>query len=166
MVFLAERLRESATFTPLVLMGSEVPFPFELVPGRLAEARLPQPGSASLALLESWRIPSRLASRAGLPGCIDGYVTDLARTYFADADTNRAQIVACGPEPMLAATARLAADFDIPCQLALEEFMACGVGGCAGCTVRLATPSGAVMKRVCVDGPVFQAREVYPAAWA
>ncbi len=35
--------------------------------------------------------------------------------------------------------------------------MACAVGGCAGCTVRIETPSGPAMKRVCVDGPVFNA---------
>ena len=69
---------------------------------------------------------------------------------------------ACGPAPMLAASARLAREFDLPCQLALEEFMACGIGGCAGCNVLLHTAEGPAMKRVCVDGPVFDAREVYP----
>jgi dihydroorotate dehydrogenase electron transfer subunit len=63
---------------------------------------------------------------------------------------------------MLAAVAKLAHDFDVPCQLALEEFMACGIGGCAGCNVLVHTPSGPAMKRVCVDGPVFDSREIYP----
>jgi dihydroorotate dehydrogenase electron transfer subunit len=58
---------------------------------------------------------------------------------------------------MLEATARLAHEFDLPCQVSLEEFMACAVGGCAGCTVRITTPGGPAMKRVCVDGPVFDA---------
>jgi dihydroorotate dehydrogenase electron transfer subunit len=35
--------------------------------------------------------------------------------------------------------------------------MACAVGGCAGCTVRITTPEGTAMQRVCVDGPVFDA---------
>ena len=56
--------------------------------------------------------------------------------------------------------ARLAASFDLPCQVCLEEFMACAVGGCAGCAVRLRLPGGDAMKRVCVDGPVFKASEV------
>jgi dihydroorotate dehydrogenase electron transfer subunit len=64
---------------------------------------------------------------------------------------------------MLAAVARLAAELDLPCQVSLEEHMACAVGGCAGCTVEVATPSGRAMKRVCVDGPVFDARSVFPA---
>jgi dihydroorotate dehydrogenase electron transfer subunit len=45
--------------------------------------------------------------------------------------------------------------------VSLEEFMACAVGGCAGCTVLVRTPSGAQMKRVCVDGPVFDAYTVF-----
>ena len=63
---------------------------------------------------------------------------------------------------MLATAASLARELGLPCQLAVEEFMACGVGGCAGCTIRLQTATGPAMKRVCVDGPVFDAREVYP----
>jgi dihydroorotate dehydrogenase electron transfer subunit len=39
--------------------------------------------------------------------------------------------------------------------------MACGVGGCAGCNVRVMTADGPAMKRVCVDGPVFDARVVF-----
>jgi dihydroorotate dehydrogenase electron transfer subunit len=38
--------------------------------------------------------------------------------------------------------------------------MACAVGGCAGCTVLVQTPEGPAMKRVCVDGPVFDAAAV------
>ena len=66
-------------------------------------------------------------------------------------------VYACGPHPMLGAVARLAQDYALPCQVSLEEYMACAVGGCAGCTVQLTTPAGTSMKRVCVDGPVFDA---------
>ena len=72
-------------------------------------------------------------------------------------------IYACGPDPMLRAVAQLARAFDLPAQLSLEEFMACAVGGCAGCVVPVQTPQGKAMKRVCVDGPVFAADAVYPA---
>jgi len=61
---------------------------------------------------------------------------------------------------MLAATAKLASEYDLPCQVSLEEFMACAVGGCAGCAVEINTPAGPAMKRVCVDGPVFDAQSV------
>jgi len=62
---------------------------------------------------------------------------------------------------MLEATAKLARRYDVACQVSLEEFMACAVGGCAGCTVRVRTPEGPAMKRVCVDGPVFDASSVF-----
>ncbi len=106
-------------------------------------------------------MPSRLASNAGLAGAHRGYITDLARDALqamTAAERAEAQVFACGPTPMLKAVAKLARDFDLPCQVALEEYMACGIGGCAGCTVLLQTPDGPAMKRVCVDGPVFDAR--------
>ena len=110
-------------------------------------------------------MPSRLASQTTLPGCHNGYVTDLAEAILDTLSlTELAQvhICACGPQAMLTATARLAAAYDVECDLALEEYMACGVGGCAGCTVLVKTKDGDAMKRVCVDGPVFKSREIYP----
>jgi dihydroorotate dehydrogenase electron transfer subunit len=164
MIFLAEKLHRDRRFKPLVLMGSEVPFPFELA-GAGESEDWPGATTASLARLEALGVPSRLASNAGLAGAYAGYVTDLARRELAaqGADALAAtQIAACGPEPMLAAAAKLAADFNLPCQIAVEEYMACGVGGCAGCTMLVHGPKGPAMKRVCVDGPVFESREIYP----
>ncbi len=164
MVFLAETLKGNGNFTPLVLMGSEIIFPFEL--GRGHE---PIPGTgagvdASLALLDAWGIVSRLASNSGFDGCFAGLVTELADAWLAalsGAELKRCQVVACGPTPMLKATAKLAARYELPCQVALEEYMACGVGGCAGCTVAVKTAAGMAMKRVCVDGPVFDAYQIF-----
>jgi dihydroorotate dehydrogenase electron transfer subunit len=62
---------------------------------------------------------------------------------------------------MLEAVAQLAEEFSLPCQVSLEEFMACAVGGCAGCTVLVQMENGPAMKRVCVDGPVFKASTVF-----
>jgi dihydroorotate dehydrogenase electron transfer subunit len=39
--------------------------------------------------------------------------------------------------------------------------MACAVGGCAGCAVEVKSDEGIMMKRVCVDGPVFEAQSVF-----
>ena len=61
----------------------------------------------------------------------------------------RHDVLACGPEPMLAAVARLAPR----AQLAWEAPMACGYGACYGCAVRI----GGELKRLCVDGPVLDA---------
>lgn len=165
MVFLAEHLKADKHWRPLVLMGSEVPFPFTPRPSRILVPGLPDGVIAAMPLLEDWGIASRLASLQGYPGCFEGYITDLARVWLltlTEAQRAEVQIFACGPHPMLAATARLAREFDLPCQVSLEEFMACAVGGCAGCTVRVETEQGPAMKRVCVDGPVFEARQVFP----
>jgi dihydroorotate dehydrogenase electron transfer subunit len=78
-----------------------------------------------------------------------------------DAARAEVEVFACGPTPMLRAVAQLAREFDLPCQVSLEEYMACAVGGCAGCVVEVQTPTGPAMKRVCVDGPVFDAKTVF-----
>ena len=120
-----------------------------------------------MPLLDQWGIPSRLTTRSGFAGCFDGYVTELADEWLG-AMTERArsdvEIFACGPTAMLKATAALARKYRLACQVSLEEFMACAVGGCAGCAVRVQTSEGPAMKRVCVDGPVFAAQAVFPDA--
>jgi dihydroorotate dehydrogenase electron transfer subunit len=163
MVFLADRLRGDKHWQPVVFMGSEVPFPFSAKPSHFLLPGMPDAVIAAMPLLEDWDIPSRLASQQGYPGCYEGFITGLARNWLdALSATERGEvsIFACGPHPMLAATAELARLYDLPCQVSLEEFMACAVGGCAGCTVEINTPVGPAMKRVCVDGPVFDAQSV------
>jgi dihydroorotate dehydrogenase electron transfer subunit len=166
MIFLAERLRAdpAAAWKPLVLMGSEVPFPFRARPSALIVAGMPAASIACMPLLEEWGVPSRLASRADLPGCFAGFVTELADAWLASLSASelaQVEIFACGPTPMLKACAALARRFKVPAQVSLEEFMACAVGGCAGCTVEVRSDSGPAMKRVCVDGPVFDAYTVF-----
>jgi dihydroorotate dehydrogenase electron transfer subunit len=166
MIFLAEALRQrvDAAFKPLVLMGSEIPFPFRPKPSVILVPGMPEGVIAAMPLLEDWQVPSRLASFSGFAGCFHGYVTDLAATWLGGLDTaalKQVEMFACGPTPMLAAAAQVAKRFGIPCQVSLEEFMACAVGGCAGCAVEVKTPDGPAMKRVCVDGPVFNAVDVF-----
>ena len=166
MVFLAESMRAAlgAPWRPLVLMGSELPFPFRTRPSTILVPGMPAGVIACMPLLDAWGITSRLASRSDFPGCFDGFVTELAERWLSSLDAtalHEVEIHACGPTPMLAATARLARRFGVPCQVSLEEFMACAVGGCAGCVVRVTTPNGPAMQRVCVDGPVFDAYTVF-----
>lgn len=166
MVFLAETLRQrrNVEFKPLVLMGSEVPFPFRARPSTILAPGMPEGCIACMPLLEEWGIASRLASLAGYPGCYEGYVTDLAASWLqslSPATLAEVEMFACGPTAMLKAAAQVAQRFGIPCQVSLEEFMACAVGGCAGCAVRVQTARGPAMKRVCVDGPVFDAEAVF-----
>ena len=164
MVFLAERLKGERTFKPLVLMGSEVPFPFRARPSAILVPGIPDGTIACMPLLEEWGVPSRLASLQDYPGCFPGFVTALADAWLATlgpGELREVEIFSCGPTPMLKASAALARRYGVACQVSLEEFMACAVGGCAGCTVEVRTPEGPAMKRVCVDGPVFDAYTVY-----
>ena len=164
MIFLAETLKSLLGSQSFAILGSEVPFPFTAKPSTLMLPGIPDGVIASMPLLEDWGVPSRLASLQGYAGCYEGYVTDLAR-HWLDALTseqrNEVIVYACGPHPMLEAVAKLASEYQLPCQVSLEEFMACAVGGCAGCVVEVKTDNGPAMKRVCVDGPVFNAEQVF-----
>ncbi len=71
------------------------------------------------------------------------------------------RMVACGPEKMLHATANLAARLGVPCQVSLESPMACGIGICFSCVTKIRDASGAWdYRRVCMEGPVFDAATV------
>jgi dihydroorotate dehydrogenase electron transfer subunit len=85
---------------------------------------------------------------------VKGYTTDIAKDLLTDNSYD--YIASCGPEPMQQKIAQLARDANITCELSLEKRMACGLGACLSCVI--STASG--QKRVCVDGPVFDAREV------
>ncbi len=164
MVFLSEHMKETRKdLKPFVIIGSEIPFPFETKPSHIMMTELPADVIACMPLLEDWGIASRLSSLQGYPGCFNGYVTDLARHWLDklhDEERQQVEIFSCGPTPMLKAVSQLAREYGLPCQVSLEEYMACAVGGCAGCTVLIDTDKGPAMKRVCVDGPVFESAQV------
>lgn len=88
----------------------------------------------------------------------EGYVTDLIEEAIINRGTGPALVLACGPRPMMRRAAVTTGLYDVPCQVSLEESMACGIGTCLGCAVK--TAEG--FKRVCADGPVFAAGEI---AW-
>jgi dihydroorotate dehydrogenase electron transfer subunit len=86
-----------------------------------------------------------------------GFVTELvAQRPRAD------HLVGCGPEPMLRSLAKLALEMNLPCHLSLETPMACGIGICFSCVTRVRTADGWDYRRVCTDGPIFDARAL---AW-
>jgi len=88
----------------------------------------------------------------GRPGRVDAQVRAVL-----EQDRSFAAVLACGPKPMLKGVAAAAAEFGVPCQVSMEERMACGVGACLGCAVQM---RDGTMKHVCKDGPVFPAEEV------
>ena len=165
MIFIADALRKQKNnWSPFVILGSEVPYPFKTQPSQIVVPGLPDGVIATMPLLDDWGIAARLASLQGYPGCHDGYVTDLARHWLeglTDEQRTEVCIYSCGPHPMLEAVAKLAKEYALACQVSLEEFMACAVGGCAGCVVKVQTENGPAMQRVCVDGPVFEASTVF-----
>ncbi len=78
-----------------------------------------------------------------------GFVTQ--HGVWQSADFNG--IATCGPKPMMKAVARMAAERNIPCEVSLENMMACGLGACLCCVED--TKDGHVC--VCQEGPVFNA---------
>jgi dihydroorotate dehydrogenase electron transfer subunit len=83
----------------------------------------------------------------------------LATDCMADLEFDVA--FACGPLPMLKAVSRIARERGVPCQISLEERMACGIGACLGCAVKLRRENGEeYYGHVCKDGPVFDDRKV------
>lgn len=167
MVFLAETIKDNTevNWNTFCIMGSEIPFPFEIQVSKISVAGLDKNINGTHPLLEKWNIPTRLASWQGYANSHKGFVTDVADMYLSQLSANELQeieIFSCGPTPMLKAVAALANKYEVACQVSLEEYMACAVGGCAGCTVPVQTLGGIEMQRVCVDGPVFDAYSVYP----
>ena len=162
MIAIAQKIKDNAYYNPYVILGSEVPFPFEASQSSLNGFNSSK--FYTMPLLEEWRVPCGLASLQDYEGVYKGYVTDLAREYLdslSSSDLNEVEIFTCGPNPMLEAVSKLSNEYNLPCQASLEEYMACAVGGCAGCVVEVATENGPAMKRVCVDGPVFDAKTVF-----
>ncbi len=86
-----------------------------------------------------------------------GPVTDLLAADLDSYDPRDTALYACGPFPMMERLGEILYTRTFPCQVALEERMACGVGACLGCTVAVTEDGGAGRyMRVCRDGPVFE----------
>jgi len=87
-----------------------------------------------------------------------GFVTVPLENELKKGVAGDVMIYACGPRGMLKAVSQIAEKYGAPCQVSLEEYMACGVGTCMGCVIKVkskADPEGFEYKRVCKDGPVF-----------
>jgi dihydroorotate dehydrogenase electron transfer subunit len=106
-----------------------------------------------------------------------GFITDSLKLTL-DKLTNPTQTVidTCGPNPMMHAVAKLAAQYQIDCQVCLEQAMACGMSTCQSCIVKIENPPNApahlqphgttpdnrpwCYRLACTDGPVFNAKNV------
>lgn len=84
-----------------------------------------------------------------------GYVTDMLK------DINRYDIVyACGPRPMMKKVSELCKENSVKCFVSIEERMGCGIGACLVCACRIKEGDEWHYRKVCKDGPVFEAGEV------
>lgn len=97
----------------------------------------------------------QLATDDGSAG-FKGNVVEMIKKTNPDIDC----IYSCGPKVMLKGLSELARLKNIPCQVSMEERMACGVGACVGCAVKIRDGEGWNYKKVCKDGPVFNSDEV------
>ncbi len=148
LIYFGTTLRTAERWDPILVVGA-----------RNAGKHLPD------TLLEPASADVRRATDDGSLGQA-GLVTNLL-TEALEAGSAAPVVYTCGPHAMMAAVARLCAGRDVPCFASLEEYMACGFGVCVGCVVERAdkesqpSPYGHYA-RVCVDGPIFDARQI---AW-
>jgi len=71
-----------------------------------------------------------------------------------------AHVICCGPEPMMEAVARMTRQRNLECHVSLETPMACGIGICFSCVAKVGTETDWDYQRTCVEGPVFNARDI------
>lgn len=90
-----------------------------------------------------------------------GLVTTVLESRL-NATNNKGRIFACGPHGMLKAVAAIAAQRNVPCQVSLEGYMACGMGACLGCVCQGVghTQETPDYRCVCTEGPVFEAADL------
>ncbi len=110
--------------------------------------------AAGVSDFQTAGVEVRLSSDDGSIGT-KGFVTQLLHSHG-----HTGPLIGCGPEPMLHALAKIAREWAVPCQVSLETPMACGIGICFSCVTKVSTQEGWDYKRVCVDGPVFDANNL------
>jgi len=146
----------------LIVTGGLGAAPLGMLAEQLAErgvASVVAMGAPTQSRLVARELYERVARRVevatddGSDG-VHGYVTQISARLLAE---ERFDVVyCCGPEAMQRIVVAQAAEHSVACQVSLERLMACGIGACLSCVV--STRAG--LKRACVDGPVFDAREV------
>jgi dihydroorotate dehydrogenase electron transfer subunit len=102
----------------------------------------------------------RLSTDDGTAGR-HGLVTHLLAELLDETPGENCRILCCGPEPMMEAVAALTAQRGVRCEVSLETPMACGIGICFSCVVKVRQPDGQWdYKRTCVEGPIFDANKI------
>ncbi|MFH0924968.1 MAG: hypothetical protein V1872_04935 [bacterium] len=115
------------------------------------------------------RIDLSICTENGSIGC-KGRINLLCQDFFkfdflpSLSQAKDMQIFACGPLPMLDYVANISSQYNVLCQISLDRSMACGIGVCQGCAIKVKNISNTnnyyYYKHVCKDGPVFDAKEI------
>ena len=162
MVYLAEALAQAGkrvvSFNGVRTAGM---LPLTLVPSAKVDAT----GRHTFCVAEFARhgIGAAIATDDGSLGA-SGMVSELFRRWL-DGEAGEPQelvVYACGPEPMMRAVGELCVSRGIECQLAMERHMACGMGTCQSCVVKIRDDGeqGWSFRLCCKDGPVFVAQDI------
>lgn len=98
----------------------------------------------------------------GFKGKVTGLLNKILRLAISD---KRLAIYGCGPAPMLKEISLISRKYHIPAQISLEAHMACGIGACMGCVIKVKSQKSKAKseweyKRVCKEGPVFEASQI------
>ncbi len=154
----------------LLVMGGVGAAPFPLVAEELLEAGhrvrafVGARTAAALLCVDDFRelgVPVAVATDDGSDGS-HGFVVGPLEEYLQSKDSAGALLYACGPAPMMRAVHDIAVANDLPLQVSFEAPMACGIGVCLSCVLRVRTDDGAGWRyaRCCREGPVFDSRRL------
>ena len=161
MPFLAQKLAQRG-HNVVVMVGAR-----RIVDVPLQTCRSMEPivlgAETAIAAFAQLDVPSGVSLDVSHDSFFTGTVVELARKWMGDHPTASPSVYACGPVPMLNAVAEFTADYSLPCQLAMEERMACALGICVGCPVKVRIeeePGAFRYELCCVAGPVFDGRVV------
>ena len=143
LLFLASDLMEKG-FKPSVFLGANS-----------------QEELLGLKEFESMGVSPQVSTENGSKG-VKGMVTDLLKSYLDGSRGVRGEVFTCGPPAMLEKVVSLAKRCGLKSQLSLERHMACGLGACLGCVVRITSKdsSQSFYQRVCTEGPVFNGEDI------
>jgi dihydroorotate dehydrogenase electron transfer subunit len=135
----------------------------------------PDPSGQPTPCIEEFarhNIPTVITTDEGSLG-MKGFITE-ALVQFLDHIrpqplAPRPLLFTCGPEPMMKRVAQIAAERNLDCQIAVERAMACGMGTCQSCCIRVTKPDPAqpplpgsdwCYRLACTDGPVFRGADL------
>jgi len=135
--------------------------PLKVKPGFKLDANEPTQAIEEFA---RWHISALISTDDGSMG-LTGQIPEIFDSYLKrNADeANGAGVYTCGPDAMMQAVTQICRQQGLSCQVSLERMMACGMGVCQSCVVRirdLDDPQGWRYQLCCKDGPVFESQDV------